>query len=146
MRLCHPARLRAVQDAVHSAKDAPHVQFRENPLQELHACRVAQHSVSALRRRAWKISLGWRLGWVGGASLENHQFPLILWHVVAQNVDCLIVASHLEVAMLGIKPAVHDLNHFDATATQEKAHRSFVAAITGVAFNAYGEIGFNHLT
>jgi len=54
---------------------------------------------------------------VSGARLlfEECQLPSIVTGIMAHDISRAVVAAHLEISMLGRKPAVKDFNHLDCS-------------------------------
>jgi len=68
--------------------------------------------------------------------VEQRQLPAAGAFVVAQDINGIVGAAALEVAMLGVESVVQHLDELDGLLPQVEAPRRLLAAIAGVAFDA----------
>src|SRR5918992_1225150 len=68
---------------------------------------------------------------------ESGKLPVARCTVVPQDEAPPIVQLHLEIAVLRVEPAVEDLENGEARFTQGERARLFLAAVAGVALDAY---------
>src|SRR5438067_13597402 len=72
---------------------------------------------------------------------EDDQLPPLRLMVVAQDVLRAVVASDLEVAVVGSQPAIDDLGHFDAAVAEGEAAGCLLATVPGIALDAQVHVG-----
>src|SRR5438128_2605726 len=66
---------------------------------------------------------------------EEDQFPPLRLMVMSQDVLRAVVASNLEVPMVGTEPSVDDLGHLNAAVAQREAAGCLLAAVARVALD-----------
>ena len=69
------------------------------------------------------------------AALKERQLPPAKCHVIPQDVRVTGRRSDLEVPMLGRKPRIEHLVHFDESVAQPEAKRRLLATVAGVALD-----------
>jgi len=71
---------------------------------------------------------------------EECQLPSIVTGVMAHDIGRPVVAAHLEISMLGRKPAVKDLDHLDCPLTEPETPGLLLATVARIALHSDDEI------
>ena len=74
---------------------------------------------------------------MGARALEHRQFPLTTAFIDAQNVQIVVVAFDLEVAIVSSIPLIDGFDDFDLAPTEPKAHWHFEPEMADATLDLY---------